>query len=146
MSQAADLGIADANVWVEITGRFDPDLLTARTGIEPFRVQKYGTPTRIPGRMAPQDRWSLRQEVTSADFGPALLGVLGQLELVAEALKELTERGAQIKVIFDAYVVGRPSSVIPNLYLDAETVRRLAALGVDVALDINLLEEDDPKT
>ena len=142
-SEAADLGVADANVWVEITGRFDPDLITARTGIEPHRVQKYGASTRIPGRIASEDRWSLREEVTSGDFGPALLAVIGKLESMGAALKDLNERGARTEVIVEAYVVGRPDSVIPRLYLHAETLRRLADLGVHLALDISLLEEDD---
>lgn len=146
MSEAADLGVALANVWVDITGRFDPDLLTSRTRIEPRRVQKYGTPTRIPGRLAPEDRWSLREEVTSGDFGPALLAVIEKLEAMGEAPNELIEQGARIEVTVEAYIVGRPDSVIPSLQIDARTLRRLATLGVDIVLDISLLEEDDPKT
>ena len=69
--------------------------------------------------------------------------MIGKLESMGAALKDLNERGARTEVIVEAYVVGRPDSVIPRLYLHAETLRRLAALEVRLAVDISLLEEDD---
>jgi Domain of unknown function (DUF4279) len=145
MSEPMQGNVAEASVWAHVTGRFDPDRLTA-LGVRPYTVRRFGEPTRRPNHPAQEDRWSLRSELESGDFGPSLERVVTQLESIGSPLSDLVDQnGVRIMVTFSVYLLGSPDSVVPDLFLDHEMVRRLAALHADLNFDINLLEEDDPE-
>ncbi len=145
MSESIQGNVAEASVWAHVTGRFDPERLTAQ-GVRPYSVRRFGEPTLRRNRPAQEDRWSLRAELESADFGPSLEKLVTQLESIGTTLSDLVDQGGvRIMVTFSVYLLGNPHSTVPNLYLDRDMVRRLAALHADLDVDINLLEEDEPE-
>jgi len=119
-----------------ISGSFDPAEITNRVGIIPTRTAGEGE--SIPGSNARKkySRWSLHSRLErTATLEMHVLDVLEQLDGNEPAFKQLSEEFGGVMEL-----VGHFSAFYPGLFLDCQTVSRLAQYALSVDCDFYVPE------
>ncbi|MCU1453375.1 MAG: hypothetical protein JWN46_1521 [Acidimicrobiales bacterium] len=129
---------ADPIIWVWLTLACDhaSDLgdLTPLLGVQPTKVWTKGDPTLVRGRLCTSSGWQ-RQfgPRQTLDLRGMIEKLLDLLELPSEAFVRLTdERGLEAEVSVHIHMAQQT----PVGTLDAELIRRIAALGASLDLDL----------
>lgn len=118
----------------------DPVEITRLVGIAPTAAWKRGDPTPArPAVLRTQSRWILASpSERSEEVDVQISRLLDELERSAVGVRSAVDRfGAGILVAMYA------EEVNPGASLDADSIRRLAALGLRIDFDIYCLGSDE---
>lgn len=123
-------------------GRFDPDLVTARLGVEP--TSRYRTGDAISqglGRRR-RDGWVVHiGPRATLDVEAMLTELRERLEVSAEVVRETC---ADLGISPGIYCAVSPTSrVTPAIMFSAEVVAWASALGASIEVDVMLGAEDE---
>ena len=112
-----------------LSGDFDPDAISARLGIEPTWTMKAGSTNSETGLLIKANYWVLAcgDRDASCDVQDQVVYMLSQLENCRAEVAVLCNQYQGDLNLF-ACVDGN----IPGFWLDANTLRKLAELNVDV--------------
>lgn len=122
--------------------RFDPDVVTARLGIEPTISYRVGDP--IPGRSVPrrEDGWIVNVGPRETlDLPAMLLALREQLPIVADVLRQTC---LELGVSPSIYCPVSPTpTLVPDITLPEDMVTWASALGASIGVDVMLWADDD---
>ncbi len=130
---------ASVTVW----GDIDRDTVTAVMGVSPHHAAYKGEVKRPHGPPVKQSYWTWKTEEASSYDGESFLrAMVDWLEQRRAAVSMLhaDEKVQSIVVTLVAYI--EPHQSAPGVYLDAPTLERFAALGVDLQFDFMVLGAD----
>jgi len=133
------MGLPEISTRFRLQGSFDPDDITDMLGIPPDRTWREGE-ARWPLLRWETSGWSLVVgPEQSVDLEAQLKSMLDTIEPIQDRVRAVRDRyQAEAGVFCSADVVDQTPAII----LGAETIRRLARLGLDLDIDILLTEAD----
>lgn len=133
------MGLPEISTRFRLRGSFDPDDITEVIGISPSRTWREGE-ARTPLLRWKKSGWSLVfGPERSVDLEAQIKRMLDTVEPIQERLRSARDRyNAEADVFCSADIDDRT----PAILLGAETLSRLARLGVELGIDILLTEAD----
>ncbi len=129
----------DIEVALKLTGQgFDPEDVTKVVGLQPTKTWRLGDPVQRTALRRKNDGWSIGVAPTETfDMETVLCRLLDIIEPHKEKIIESMSRfNLQGEISFGVFVYGET----PASYFEADTVRRVAALGASLGIDLILSE------
>jgi hypothetical protein len=121
--------------------RVDPDQITEALGLQPSQTWRRGDAWGRRTHPRPENGWVLATPYRATwDVDEPLRQLLEWIEPSRASLAELTDGGS---VEGRLSIVGYQRDRGPSIYLDSETVRAIAQLGIDLNVDFYVVEDAD---
>lgn len=123
-------------------GRFDPDLATARLGVEPTSRYRTGDPTPGGFGRRRRDGWIVHIGPRETLDVAAMLDELR--ERMAVSAEVVRQTCADLGISPRIYCAVSPTSTLtPGLMFSAEVVAWASALGASIEVDVMLWPDDE---
>jgi hypothetical protein len=128
-----------------VSGEFDPDEVTKRTGLSPTRTWRRGDRRRHSGRIVSDDCWDYRTgPVEDSDIGPHLRAHLQALITHTPYFTDLSRtQRVSFTVTISIWTPEHPLSYAPIVFIEPQLLSAITGLGASLEVDLNLLADED---